>query len=215
VDVRVGTGVGALRGASGRLTAVVTAAGEVLPADVVVVGIGASPRTGLAAAASLAVDDGIVVDAALRTTHPDVFAAGDVARAFSPRLGRSLRVEHRAGARGGGAAAARSMLGEPVSHDPVPFFYSDQYDWGLECSGYVGAGRDDRVVYRGDPAAGAFIAFWLAGDRLVAALNVNVWDVTPSIQQLISGGHRVDERLLRDPDVPLDQVTAATCRGAA
>ena len=188
---------------SDRVERVVLADGRALEADVVVVGIGVSPRTELAARAGLAVGDGILVDDRLESSVPGVFAAGDVANAAHPLYGR-LRVEHWANALNQGPAAARAMLGQPVSYDRVPYFYSDQYDVGMEYSGL--ASIDDEVLFRGDPKTREFIAFWLRGQRVVAGMNVNVWDMTEPIQDLIRSGARVDRARLRDPDVPLERV---------
>jgi 3-phenylpropionate/trans-cinnamate dioxygenase ferredoxin reductase subunit len=201
VELLTGTGVQEIRGTGGGVRSVVTdGAGEV-PADVVLVGVGAIPNTELAAAAGLDVDNGVVTDAALRTSAPDVFAAGDIASAFHPLYGRHVRVEHWANALNQGPAAARSMLGQDVPYDRVPYFYTDQYDLGMEYSGL--AGRGDTVVCRGNPDDGAFIAFWLDGGRVTAGMNVNVWDVTSPIQELIRSGRTVDVGLLTDVDVPL------------
>jgi NADPH-dependent 2,4-dienoyl-CoA reductase/sulfur reductase-like enzyme len=203
VDLRTGTGVREFRGDAGRLAAVVTDAGEV-PADVVLVGVGAVPNTGLAASAGLEVGNGVVTDAALRTSAPDVFAAGDVASAFHPLYGRHVRVEHWANAMNQGPAAARSMLGQQVSYDRVPYFFTDQYDLGMEYSGLGGPG--DTVICRGNADEGAFIAFWLDGDRVTAGMNVNVWDVTDPVQALIRSGRPVDVARLADADVPLEDL---------
>jgi 3-phenylpropionate/trans-cinnamate dioxygenase ferredoxin reductase subunit len=188
VTFHFGEGVSELRGSGGRVAAVVTSAGAELPADLVVVGIGAVPNTALAAVAGLEVDNGIIVDAALRTSDPAIYAAGDVASAFNPLLGRRVRVEHWANALNGGPAAARSMLGQEVTYDRVPYFYSDQYDLGMETSGLPEPGHYDQVVYRGDREGLEFIAFWLASGAVVAGMNVNVWDVTDDIQALIRSG---------------------------
>lgn len=184
-----------------RENAVVTSGGTELPADLVIAGIGAAPNTGLAEAAGLEVDDGVLVDASLRTTDPDVYAAGDVARAHHPLYGRRIRVEHWANALNGGPAAARSMLGRDVSYDLIPYFYSDQYELGMEASGDI-TGYDE-VVYRGSVDDLEFIAFWLSGGRVVAGMNVNVWDVTDDVQALIRTGQPVDTKRLADPSVPL------------
>jgi 3-phenylpropionate/trans-cinnamate dioxygenase ferredoxin reductase subunit len=170
---------------------------------VVIVGVGVRPNTGLALGAGLEVDDGIVVDAALRTSDPYVYAAGDVASHYHPLFGRHLRVEHWANALNGGAAAARSMLGQDVGYDRVPFFFTDQYELGMEFSGLVVPGEYDEVVYRGDVDALEFIAFWLSEGRVVAGMNVNVWDVTPDVQALIRSGKPVDRDRLSDPGIPL------------
>ena len=132
VEFRFGEGVSEFRGAGTAVRQVVTSGGAELPADVVVVGIGAAPNDGLAAGAGLEVDNGVLTDEALRTSDPDIFAAGDVANSFNPLLGRRIRVEHWANALNGGPAAARSMLGQPVVYDRVPYFFSDQYDLGME-----------------------------------------------------------------------------------
>jgi NADPH-dependent 2,4-dienoyl-CoA reductase/sulfur reductase-like enzyme len=209
VEFRFGESAAELRGRDGRVSGVLTSGGTELSADVVVVAIGAVPQVALAEAAGLEVSNGVVVDAALRTADPDIFAAGDVANAWHPLLGRRVRVEHWANALHGGPAAARSMLGQEVSYDRVPYFYSDQYDLGMECSGLPEPGRYDQVVYRGDVAAREFIAFWLAGGRVVAGMNVNVWDVTGDIQALIRAGYAgtaADPDRLADPAVPLAEV---------
>ena len=154
-----GEGVSEFRGHAGQVTGVVTSAGTELPADIVVVGIGAVPNTGLAEGAGLETGNGILVDVALRTSDADIYAAGDVASSFSPLLGRRIRVEHWGNALAGGPAAARSMLGQDVTYDPVPYFYCDQYDLGMEAAGVPSPGGYDEIVYRGDRDGGEFIAF--------------------------------------------------------
>ena len=182
---------------------VITSGGADLGADVLVVGIGAAPNDALAADAGLEVSNGVLTDAALRTSDLNIFAAGDVANSFHPLLGRRVRVEHWANALNGGPAAARSMLGQPVVYDPVPYFYSDQYDLGMECAGLPSPGSYDRVVYRGDPKALEFIAFWLHHGAVIAGMNVNVWDVTDDIQSLIRSARQIDPSRLTDPTIPL------------
>jgi len=201
VELHLGTGVEAFLG-SERVEEVRLSDGSVLAADLVVVGVGASPRIELAAAAGLEVADGVVVDAFLRASDPDVYAAGDVASAFHPGFGTRIRVEHWANALNQGPAAALNMLGVPTPYERVPYFYSDQYDLGMEYSGY--APRWDQVVFRGDPARRQFIAFWLSGDRVLAGMNANVWDVSEPIQRLIRERVAVDPKRLADPDVPLE-----------
>jgi NADPH-dependent 2,4-dienoyl-CoA reductase/sulfur reductase-like enzyme len=206
VEFRFGETAAEFHGdAAGHVGSVLTSAGTVLPADVVVVGIGAAPNTGLASAAGLAVSNGIATDSALRTSAPDVFAAGDVANSDNPLLGIPVRVEHWANALHGGPAAARSMLGQEVVYDRVPYFFSDQYDLGMECSGLPTPGTYDQVVYRGDPSTLEFVAFWLSGGRMVAGMNVNVWDVTDDIQSLIRSARPVDPTRLADPSIPLPE----------
>jgi 3-phenylpropionate/trans-cinnamate dioxygenase ferredoxin reductase subunit len=201
VQMLLGTGVEAFEGA-GAVERVRTSDGRELACDFVVVGVGVEPRTRLAAAAGLAVDNGILVDEQLQTDMPGVFAAGDVASALHPLYGERIRVEHWANALNQGPAAARNMLGRSEPYETIPYFYSDQYDVGMEYAGF--ARTWDRVVFRGDPATREFIAFWLVEDRVVAGMNVNVWDVTDHIQRLIRERVAVDDRRLADADVPLE-----------
>jgi 3-phenylpropionate/trans-cinnamate dioxygenase ferredoxin reductase component len=203
VVFRFGESVTELRGSGGKLTAVATSAGTVLDADLVVVGIGAVPATRLAADAGLDVANGVIADAGLRTSAHEVFAAGDVANAYHPLYGKHIRVEHWANALNGGPAAARSMLGQGISYDAVPYFFSDQYDLGMETAGLPEPGSYDQVVYRGDRDAREFIAFWLSGGVVVAGMNVNVWDVSDDIQALIRSRRPVDVARLEDPAIPL------------
>jgi 3-phenylpropionate/trans-cinnamate dioxygenase ferredoxin reductase component len=175
--------------------------GRTIDCDLVVVGIGVQPRTELAAAARLRVDDGILVDRYLETSRPGIFAAGDVAKAHHPAHAQWIRVEHWANALNQGRVAARNMLGRAQVYDRVPYFFSDQYDVGMEYSGF--ARTWDHVVFRGDPAGHEFVAFWLAGHRVVAGMSVNVWDVTDPIQDLIRERVAVRDAQLADPDFPL------------
>src|SRR5665648_730950 len=148
----------------------------------------------LAAVAGLEVADGVVVDEHLRTADPHVLAAGDVAEACRPALGRRLRTEHWANAQRQGAVAARAIMGADASDDRLPYFYTDQYDLGMEYVGYVGPDGYDELVVRGDLAKRELIAFWLREGRVLAVMNVNVWDVTEQIEELIRSDGRVDDR---------------------
>jgi 3-phenylpropionate/trans-cinnamate dioxygenase ferredoxin reductase subunit len=190
-------------GASGRVSAVRTHDGQVLAADVVIVGVGAQPNVDVAVASGIPVSNGIVVDEYLASEVPGVFAAGDVASAFHRRYGRHLRVEHWDNALNQGSAAALNMLGRRAEYDRLPFFYSDQYDVGLEYTGYAPPGSFDRVVLRGDVDSFRFVAFWLSGHRVVAAMNVNTWDVRPHLASIIWSNLDVDPDALADPDTPL------------
>jgi 3-phenylpropionate/trans-cinnamate dioxygenase ferredoxin reductase subunit len=204
VDMVLEDGVDALEG-DGSVSAVRTASGRRIECDFVVIGIGVVPRVGLAEAAGLTVENGVQADAALRTSASGVFAAGDVANAWHPFYDRHIRVEHWANALNQGPAAARSMLGEDVSYDRIPYFFSDQYDVGMEYSGYT---TDwDEVVFRGDREGGEFVAFYLADGRVVAGMNVNVWDVNEHVQALIRSRRQVDGAALRDTDTPLESLT--------
>jgi 3-phenylpropionate/trans-cinnamate dioxygenase ferredoxin reductase subunit len=213
VTFKCGIGVRELLG-DGDVRSVVLTDGTEVPADVVIAGIGIWPNVELAAAAGLDVANGVVTDAALRTSDPSIFAAGDVALSQNPLLGHAIRVEHWANALNGGPAAARSMLGQAVSYDRVPYFFSDQYDLGLEYSGYVEPGGYDLVVFRGsteivDGKAPEFLAFWLSGGRVLAGMNANVWDVQDDIQRLVRGGYTgtaVDPAALADPSRPLAEL---------
>jgi len=169
----------------------------------VVVGIGAIPATRLASDAGLDVGNGVIVDAGLRASAPGVFAAGDVANAYHPLYRKHVRVEHWANALNGGPAAAKSMLGQGVSYDAVPYFYSDQYDLGMEAAGLPEPDTYDQVVYRGDLAGREFVAFWLSDGMVMAGMNVNVWDVNDDIQALIRSRRRVAEARLADLDVAI------------
>jgi 3-phenylpropionate/trans-cinnamate dioxygenase ferredoxin reductase subunit len=202
VTFRFGEGITELTG-SGTVSGAVTSAGEELAADTVLIAVGVVPNAGLAADAGLDVDNGILADEALRTSDPDIFAAGDVANAFNSLLGRRIRVEHWGNALAGGPIAARSMLGRDASYDWVPYFFSDQYDLGMEVAGLPDPGAYDEVVYRGDKESLEFIAFWMFDRVVVAGMNVNVWDVNEDIQALIRSGTTVDPDRLADPDTPL------------
>jgi 3-phenylpropionate/trans-cinnamate dioxygenase ferredoxin reductase subunit len=206
VELALGEGVEAFEG-DGKLRRVRTSAGRVIECDFAVVGIGVAPRVRLAADAGLEVDNGIVVDEKLQTSAPNVFAAGDVASAWHPSYGRRIRIEHWANALNQGPAAARSMLGEPVSYDRIPYFFSDQYEVGMEYSGF--ATEWDQVVFRGDRDGGEFVAFWLKDGRVLAGMNVNVWDVNEHVQALIRSRQPVDVAALTDSDTPLESLIAA------
>jgi 3-phenylpropionate/trans-cinnamate dioxygenase ferredoxin reductase component len=206
VRMLMGTGVEAFEG-NGAVERIRTSDGRVVDCDFVVVGVGVQPRTALAAEAGLAISNGVLVDALLRASAPGVFAAGDVANAQHRFYGEPIRVEHWANALNQAPAAARSMLGQSAIYNRLPYFFSDQYDVGME---YTGLARGcDRVVFRGDPAEREFVAFWMFEDRVMAGMNVNVWDVTDPIKRLISERIAVDDRQLADPDLPLDELASA------
>jgi 3-phenylpropionate/trans-cinnamate dioxygenase ferredoxin reductase subunit len=183
-----------------------TTDGATIDADVVVVGVGVEPRVELARRAGIGIDGGILVDPLLGTNAPFVFAAGDVAAAWHPSLRRRIRVEHWANAINQGVVAAKNMLDAGLPFDRVPYFFSDQYDFGMEYSGY--APNWDNIVFRGRPESHEFIAFWMTNGRVGAAMNANVWNVAEPLQALIRSGQPVDEARLRDPAVPLDALVA-------
>jgi 3-phenylpropionate/trans-cinnamate dioxygenase ferredoxin reductase subunit len=205
VQLRLGDGVAAFEG-EGRVQWVRTESGALVECDFAVVGIGVSPRDGLARAAGIDVDDGVLVDEGLRSSAPNVFAAGDVARAWHPFFGERIRVEHWSNALNQGPAVARAMLGDAISYDRIPYFFSDQYDVGMEYSGY--APDWDEVVFRGDRAGGEFVAFWLRDGGVAAGMNVNVWDVNEHVQALIRSRAKVDAAALTDVDTPLESLVS-------
>ncbi len=211
VDLRFGTGVDALEG-SDKVTGVRTSNGEVIPADLVIVGVGVQPNTELAEAAGIDVasredGSGIVTGPDLQTSAPDVYAAGDVVRWDHPLLGRSIRVEHWQNAKDTGKAAAKAMLGQDVSHDLIPYFFTDQYDLGMEYVGDVPRGLSPHVVLRGDPQSGAYLAFWLDDDNhVLAGMHVNTWGAIDGVRDLIRSGRSVDPERLADPSVELAEV---------
>jgi 3-phenylpropionate/trans-cinnamate dioxygenase ferredoxin reductase subunit len=203
VEMVLGDGVAALLGER-TVTSVLTSGGREIACDFVVVGIGVTPRVQLAQQAGLDVENGILVSDALQTSASNVFAAGDVANADHPFYGERIRLEHWANALNQGPAAARSMLGEKTSYDRIPYFYSDQYDVGMEYSGY--APTWDEIVFRGERESGEFIAFWLKDQRVIAGMNVNVWDVNEHVQALIRARKPIQATALSDPDTPLESL---------
>ncbi|MDT4942438.1 MAG: 3-phenylpropionate/trans-cinnamate dioxygenase ferredoxin reductase component [Pseudonocardiales bacterium] len=204
VDLRFGVSVAEIAADGVRL-----ADGAFVPADAVLLGVGAAPRTELAERAGLDTENGVLVDASLRTSDPAIWAVGDIASQDHPVLGRRVRVEHWATALNQPAVAAAAILGTGTdgssAYTELPYFFSDQYDLGME---YVGlAGPDARVVTRGDVAAREFVAFWLDGDdHVLASMNVNVWDVVDEIKPLISERRPVDVAKLTDAEVPYAEV---------
>jgi 3-phenylpropionate/trans-cinnamate dioxygenase ferredoxin reductase component len=206
VDLRCGVQTLEITGRSGKAAGVRLADGSHVEADVVIVGVGITPNSQLASAAGLEVDNGIWADAQLRSSDPDIFAAGDVANAFHPLLGKHVRVEHWANALNQPQTAAKAMLGQDVAYDMVPYFFTDQYDLGMEYAGYVEPDGYDEVVFRGDAGRREFIAFWLGGGRVLAGMNVNVWDVNEAIQALVRSGQQVDSGALSDPATPLESL---------
>jgi 3-phenylpropionate/trans-cinnamate dioxygenase ferredoxin reductase subunit len=206
VDLRCGVEVAAVTGAEGRVTGVELGDGSRLDADLVLVGVGITPNAYLAEDAGLEIDDGILVSERLQTSDPAIYAAGDVANAYHPFLRRNLRVEHWANARRQGATAAKAMLGQAAVYDRLPYFFSDQYDVGMEYTGFVDPAGYDEIVFRGDVAGREFVALWLADGRVLAGMNVNVWDVTGSIEKLITSRRQVDPARLADASVPLDNL---------
>jgi len=200
VRLRLGVGVKELRG-SGAVEEVALTDGTVEAADLVVVGIGVTPRTEVAAAAGAVVGDGVVVDQYLESGVQGIYAAGDVASAWHPHYRRNVRVEHWANALNQGAVAGRNAAGGHEPYERLPYFFSDQYDLGMEYVG-LGAPSDDLVV-RGDLDGREFVAFWHRDGVVTAAMAVNVWDVVDDLREIVATGRPVDTGRLADEDLPL------------
>jgi 3-phenylpropionate/trans-cinnamate dioxygenase ferredoxin reductase component len=203
VDLRYRTTAAELTGRHRAVTGVILSDGTKIDADMIIVGIGALPRTELAAAAGLKIDNGIVVDEHLRTPDPDIFAAGDIAHAYSPRLGRHIRVEHWANARRQGVVAGKAMLGQNAVDLRPSYFYTDQYDLSMEYTGDIGPAGYDRVIFRRYAEPGQMIVFWLHEERVQAGMNINIWDVAEDIERLVQSARVINVDDLADPGIPL------------
>jgi 3-phenylpropionate/trans-cinnamate dioxygenase ferredoxin reductase subunit len=206
VDLRYRTTATELTGRHGAVTGVILSDGTRIDADMIIVGIGAVARTELAAAAGLKIDNGLVVDEHLRTSDPDIFAAGDIANAYNPRLGRHIRVEHWANARRQGLVAAKAMLGQDAVDLRPSYFYTDQYDLSMEYTRDIGPAGYDRVVFRRYADSSQVIVFWLYEQRVQAGMNINIWDVAEDIERLVQSARPISVDELADPDIPLDSM---------
>jgi 3-phenylpropionate/trans-cinnamate dioxygenase ferredoxin reductase subunit len=203
VDLRYRTTAVELTGRHGAATGVRLSDSTKIDADMIIVGVGVAPRTELAAEAGLKIDNGIVVDEHLRTTDPDIFAAGDIAQTYSPRLGRHIRVEHWANARRQGAVAAKAMLGQDAFDVRPSYFFTDQYDLSMEYTGDIGPAGYDRVIFRRYADSGQMIVFWLYEQRILAGMNINIWDVADDIERLIQSARPVNADDLGNPAIPV------------
>jgi 3-phenylpropionate/trans-cinnamate dioxygenase ferredoxin reductase subunit len=203
VDLRLGAAVREITTVGGKATGLELGDGSTVDADAVLVAVGAGANTALAEQAGLALGDGgVLVDSSLRTSDPDIFAVGDIAAADHPLFGMRIRTEHWANALKQPAVAAAGMLGKPEEYTELPYFFTDQYDLGMEYAGH--APHYERVVFRGDVAGREFVAFWLDRDnRVLAGMNVNIWDVLDDVKSLISSRAPVDPDRLADPQQPL------------
>jgi 3-phenylpropionate/trans-cinnamate dioxygenase ferredoxin reductase subunit len=206
VDLRYRTTAAELTGRPRGVTGVILSNGTKIDADMVIVGVGVVPRTELAATAGLKVGDGIVVDEHLRTSDPDIFAAGDIANAYNPRLGRHIRVEHWANARRQGVVAAKAMLGQDAVDLRPSYFYTDQYDLSMEYTGDIGPAGYDRVIFRRYADSSQVIVFWLYEQRVQAGMNINIWDVAEDIERLVQSARMINVDDLADPDIPLSSL---------
>lgn len=203
VDLRLEAQVEEITTTGGKATGLKMRDGSTVAADAVLVAVGAKPNVELAEQAGLAMGDGgVLVDASLRTSDPDIYAVGDIAAAEHPLFGCRIRTEHWANALKQPAVAAAGMLGKPGEYAELPYFFTDQYDLGMEYAGH--APSFERVVFRGDVAGREFVAFWLDGDnRVLAGMNVNIWDVLDDVKALITSRASVDPDKLADPKAPL------------
>ncbi|WP_310786858.1 NAD(P)/FAD-dependent oxidoreductase [Mycobacterium sp. Z3061] len=185
VRLRLETQVDRITVRDGKATGLALSDGSTVAADAVLVAVGAEPNVELAEQAGLAMaDGGVRVDASLRTSDPDIFAVGDIAAAEHPFYGARIRTEHWANALKQPAVAVAGMLGSPGEYDELPYFFTDQYDLGMEYAGY--ASGSEKVVLRGDVAGREFVAYWLDDeDRVLAGMNVNIWDVLDDIKEQI------------------------------
>jgi 3-phenylpropionate/trans-cinnamate dioxygenase ferredoxin reductase component len=206
VDLRTQVAVAELTGRNGAVTGVILSDGSRIDADMVLVGVGITPNTQLAAEAGLDVDNGILVDEHLRTSDPNIFAAGDVANAYNPRLGRHIRVEHWANARRQGATAGKAMLGQAAVDARPSYFFTDQYDLSMEYTGDIGPSGYDQVIFRRHADPRQLIVFWLQKQRVQAGMNINIWDVADDIERLVQSPHPAITDDLADPGIPLDSV---------
>jgi 3-phenylpropionate/trans-cinnamate dioxygenase ferredoxin reductase subunit len=195
VDLRLGVGVKGFAG-EGTASSVLVKGGHSIPADTILIGVGAAPNIALADAAGLTLaEGGIAVDATLRSSDPDIYAAGDVAAHDHPKYRHRVRVEHWANAKDQGLHVAGNLLGAEAPYVLRPFFFSDQYDLGCEYRGLADPAKD-RLVVRGDLASREFTAFWLRDGAVAAAMNVNQWDDGDALQELVDSGRQVADKEL-------------------
>jgi NADPH-dependent 2,4-dienoyl-CoA reductase/sulfur reductase-like enzyme len=183
VEVLAGETAESLERRGGQL-ALQTAGGQELLVDGVVAGIGIEPNSGLARAAGLDVDNGVVVDALLRTSHPDIYAAGDVANFANPALGKRMRVEHEDNANTMGRQAGRNMAGDHAPYEHLPFFYSDLFDLGYEAVGELDARLEIVADWKEPYREG--VLYYLHDGRVRGVLLWNVWEQVDAARRLIA-----------------------------
>lgn len=209
VDLRTGTDVSAISVDGDQASGVTLSDGTVIPADAVLIAVGALPNTELASEAGIDVDNGVLVDVGLQSSDADVVAVGDIAAAQHPILNARIRVEHWANALNQPETAADTMLGRPAEYVRMPYFFTDQYDLGMEYVGHAPHGAYSRVVTRGDVDKREFLAFWLdSANKVLAGMNVNIWDAGDAIKELVASSRPVDPDRLADPQIPLAEASA-------
>jgi 3-phenylpropionate/trans-cinnamate dioxygenase ferredoxin reductase subunit len=202
-ELVLGHGVKAIEDGGGRV-AVALADGRRIAGDAIAVGIGIVPNVELAAAAGLAVDNGVVVDDQCRSSDPDIFAAGDCASTPLACLGRRVRLESWANAQNQAIVAAKAALGQDVRYDELPWFWSDQYDMNLQILGFPA--RWPEPVVRGDPGRGSFSQFYLDGERIAAIVSVNAPRDLRAAKKLVETRKAVRAESLADPAVQLQRL---------
>ncbi|HLS04444.1 MAG TPA: FAD/NAD(P)-binding oxidoreductase [Actinomycetales bacterium] len=211
VILRNDTEVTRLIGTDERIAAIETDAGDQIATDLIVAGIGALPRLDLAKSAGLEIKDGgVLVDAQLRTSQPDIYAVGDIAAVYYEKYDRHIRLDHWASAMRQPDTLAAILCGHNTKYDALPYFFTDQFDLGCEYVGYVPPELRDEVevVVRGDMRSRELIAFYVADHKIWAGMNVNIWDVSAEIEKLITDETRITRDELEDPSVSLSELAA-------
>ena len=207
VDLRTEVKVEEITTDNGAATGLRLEGGDTIEADVVLVAAGAVPNLEVAESAGLDIDGGgVLVNAGLRSSDPDIYVVGDIANAEHPILERRVRVEHWANALNQPTVAVTNMLGGSAEYEKLPYFFTDQYDLGMEYSGL--SDGYEKVVFRGDVPGREFVVFWLDGDNTVlAGMQVNIWDQLDAIKELIVSGDPVDPEKLADSSVELSELS--------
>jgi len=199
VPIRCGVQVTGIEGDGTKVTGVRLGDGEVVPADIVVVGIGVAPATGWLEGSGLTLRDGVVCDETLNAGLPGVYAAGDIARWPNALFGEEMRVEHWTTAAEQGAAAANNLLAvargeEPTPYRAVPFFWSDQYEARIQFLGRA-AGDDEVRVVHGAVEDRKFVALYGSNGRFRAALGVTLPKMVMPYRRLLNEGASWDDAL--------------------
>lgn len=207
VDLRTEVKVEEITTDNGAATGLRLEGGDTIEADVVLVAAGAVPNLEVAESAGLDIDGGgVLVNAGLRSSDPDIYVVGDIANAEHPILERRVRVEHWANALNQPTVAVTNMLGGSAEYEKLPYFFTDQYDLGMEYSGL--SDGYEKVVFRGDVPGREFVVFWLDGDdSVLAGMQVNIWDQLDAIKELIVSGDPVDPEKLADSSVELSELS--------
>jgi 3-phenylpropionate/trans-cinnamate dioxygenase ferredoxin reductase subunit len=206
VDLRLDVEVKKVTTEDGKATGLELGDGSTITADRILIAVGAQPNSEIAERAGLSTEHGgVLVDASLCTSNPDIYAVGDIAAAENPFYEQRIRTEHWANAQKQPTVAVSGMLGDSGQYNELPYFFTDQYDLGMEYAGY--APDYQQVVFRGDKKARKFVAFWLNAEKhVLAGMQVNIWDALDDIKNLIRKKEPVDTDKLADPEVSLSDV---------